>query len=136
QQKSTYHLQVMPPQGGKPDVAKDALILDEDVNGFSWTRDGQLLYASGNRLMQLSSAGKEKSALPSDNTLLPMYPTACPDGRHVVFSWPHEANKLNVWRVDLDGSSPRRLTFGSSDYALGCSPDSKWAAYASSADGV
>jgi Tol biopolymer transport system component len=53
------------------------------------------------------------------------------DGRYVVFvSW--EDNKRNVWRMNIDGSNPVRLTSGSFP---SLSPDSRWVIY-SSLDGT
>lgn len=36
---------------------------------------------------------------------------------------------MNVWRVNVDGSNPLRLTHGANDLAPYCSADSKWVFY-------
>ena len=58
-------------------------------------------------------------------------PKGCPDGRFIVFVWAnHAANKkVDIWRVDTDGSNPKQLTYGATDVGPVCSRDGKWVYY-------
>lgn len=58
-------------------------------------------------------------------------PRGCPDGRYIVFVWAnHAANKkVNIWRVDADGSNPKQLTDGTTDVGPVCSQDGMWVYY-------
>jgi Tol biopolymer transport system component len=55
-------------------------------------------------------------------------PSACGDGRHIVFLSIRE-QKLGVWRMDADGSNPVRLADESFALSPQCSPDAKWVVY-------
>ena len=50
---------------------------------------------------------------------------------HLIFSWMFHGgtNTLSLWRANVDGSSPVRLTEGKRDFRAVCSPDGKWAYY-------
>jgi Tol biopolymer transport system component len=58
-------------------------------------------------------------------------PEASPDGHYIVFS-SNRANKgaFNIWRMDMDGSNPIQLTYGSGETGPVCSPDGLWVVYA------
>ena len=55
-------------------------------------------------------------------------PTVSPDGHYIVFC-SRRAGSPNIWRMDIDGSNPKRLTSGSNDNWPRCSPDGKWVFY-------
>ena len=55
-------------------------------------------------------------------------PRVTSDGRHVVFFLAREL-ALNLWRMNLDGSDPVRVTQGGLDYGHSLSPDDKWIVY-------
>jgi TolB protein len=58
------------------------------------------------------------------------HPSACPDGRTVVFdSWAESDGIHSIWRVDTDGTNIRRLTFGRAGMGPSCSPDGQWAIF-------
>ncbi|HUN89120.1 MAG TPA: protein kinase [Terriglobales bacterium] len=50
---------------------------------------------------------------------------ACPDGKQILFAGLKD--KLNLWRVDLDGSNLKQLTNQEAPNNVTCSPDSKTA---------
>lgn len=53
-------------------------------------------------------------------------PTVSPDGRYVVFG-SNRAGARAIWRMNLDGSSPKQLADDGSNPQ--CSPDGKWVVY-------
>jgi len=55
---------------------------------------------------------------------------ACGDGRSIILQAAANA-RVNIWRMDADGSHPTRLTDGQSENSPDCSPDGKWLTYAS-----
>ena len=61
-------------------------------------------------------------------------PSACGDGRHIVFS-SLRGGHFTIWRIDADGSNPTQVTHSPLDNSPECSPDGKWVAYVSSAGG-
>jgi TolB protein len=55
-------------------------------------------------------------------------PVISADGRYIVFSsW--RDSKKNLWRMNLDGSNPVRLTTGLADSYPSFSSDSRWIVY-------
>jgi Tol biopolymer transport system component len=50
---------------------------------------------------------------------------------YLVFSWAFHAGttSTNIWRSNLDGSNPVKLTDGKNDRNPVCSPDEKWVYY-------
>jgi serine/threonine protein kinase/Tol biopolymer transport system component len=55
--------------------------------------------------------------------------SACPDGKHVVYSTYHDGN-FELWRADADGSNASKLPVGATLGGGGCTPDSKSFVYA------
>ena len=47
----------------------------------------------------------------------------------------YRAGVPNIWRMDLDGANPKRLTSSNWDRWPDCSPDGKWIVYSSSRAG-
>jgi eukaryotic-like serine/threonine-protein kinase len=55
-------------------------------------------------------------------------PSACPDGRHIVFESTGTGGR-NIWRIDADGSHVTKLTQSGSAFSPLCSPDSQSVQY-------
>ena len=53
------------------------------------------------------------------------------DGRFLVYSSSEEGKPAKVWRTNIDGSSPKQLTFGNDDRFATSSLDGKWVFYSS-----
>jgi serine/threonine protein kinase/Tol biopolymer transport system component len=88
------------------------------------------------RIISLTTAGGIESILPgggartllTSNKNLNTYVSTCGDGRSIVFQALSEG-RMNIWRMDADGSNATRLTHGETDYTPDCSSDGKWLAY-------
>jgi len=55
-------------------------------------------------------------------------PRPTPDGRYIVFT-SMRAGRQSVWRMDVDGSNPVRLTAGEREGSPYVSPDGRWVYY-------
>jgi eukaryotic-like serine/threonine-protein kinase len=101
-----------------------------DMLGLNWTADGKLLGTDGARLWTIEAGGKAPLQLVADSNAVIHFPSAC-GSRYIVFGWRfHEASNFpHVWRINLDGSNPVRLTSGKLDLLPVCSPDQKWVYY-------
>jgi len=82
------------------------------ANSPSWTRDGNVVYASNSGgtfdLYLLDPGGgtaRQLTANSGNNTS----PVVSPDGRHVVFV-SDRSGSVSLWRIDIDGSNPKQLT--------------------------
>lgn len=110
----------------------------EGVMGLAWTPDNRLLYAStaiGNTA--LNSGDPDLWLVqPADNNPVQLTfnvqgnirPIVTADGRYIIWV----SNRLgtgNLWRMNIDGSQPQRITQGIDDVAPDCSPDGRWVIY-------
>ena len=98
-----------------------------------WVPDGRIVFGSslgGSRaiwIMNRDGGGLKKITGSSGNSEMPF---AGSDNRHVVFV----SNRLdegvyNVWRSELDGTNPVRLTASTGEQFPVISPDMKWVVY-------
>jgi len=97
------------------------------TSGITWTPDGHILYtsnATGNFELRMTDPdGNSSMALPLDQEPK-FFPSACPDGRTVVFN----AGRKTVVRADLEGGKSQGLVAG---FYPRCSPDGGWVLFSS-----
>ncbi|MEK6282992.1 MAG: protein kinase [Acidobacteriota bacterium] len=106
-------------------------------SNLCWTPDGGIVFVSnesGNLdLLLIDSAGQNRKQLTS-NAGQNTNPTVSRDGRFVVFASTRSGQR-GIWRIDIDGNNPRRLSNGLADALPAISPDGKWVVYSSLAPG-
>ena len=91
--------------------------------------DGTIITRSSNSEIESIPAGGGGRTLLGSNRNTGGSVSACGDGHSIVYVALAEG-KLNVWRMDADGSNSTRLTNGQTDSVPDCSPDGKWLVYA------
>ncbi|HKE60190.1 MAG TPA: protein kinase [Pyrinomonadaceae bacterium] len=100
-------------------------------NGVSWTTEGRIVYVSneggGADIWITDPDGQNRKQL-TTNGAMNFSPVVSPDGRYVVFVSVRNGVK-SVWRLNIDGSNPVRLTNGLADSLPSVSPDGKWVVY-------
>jgi serine/threonine protein kinase/Tol biopolymer transport system component len=98
------------------------------IGQLSWMPSGSIVFAQedGN-LFAVNPDGSGHTLL-SPSEQLNSAPSACGDGRHIVFLSSRE-QKIGVWRMDADGSNPVRLADETVASSPQCSPDGKWVVY-------
>jgi Tol biopolymer transport system component len=97
-------------------------------NGLAWLTSRAIVYADSNGdMFSVQEDGGNRTVLtPGEhNSYLP---AACGDGRFIVFH-AYRNEKVNVWRMDADGSNPVQLTNEALAVTPACSPDGKWVLY-------
>ena len=106
-------------------------------NNVSWLPDGRIAFVSnegGNADIWLADPNGGNRKQLTSNGAMNFSPVVSADGRYIVFvTWQDE--KKNVWRMNLDGSNPVRLTSGLADSFPDLSPDGRWVVY-TAFDGV
>jgi serine/threonine protein kinase len=107
------------------------------INAFTWTPDSQLV---GDQDFVLSSVNPDtgaKTPLMSEQHALAGAPSACGNGRYIVFMLAlHKGAKTqNIWRMDADGGNPKQLSAGKLDGLPVCSLDNQWVYYIDQAAG-
>jgi len=106
---------------------------------FGWMRDGQLVVASDSDsgLALINPESGKETPLVAQAGARADTPSACADGRFVLFSSIFsKGNKaLNIWRTDSSGGELKQLTNGKVDVNPVCSPDGRWAFYQDEVNG-
>ena len=131
QQKATQVLYLMPAAGFSGNPPNPVPAQSKNAAMFGWASNGDVYFGDGGNLLRMSVDGSNKTTLLSDPASNVIHPDGCPGGRYIVFVWSnHSGNKkTNLWRVDTDGSNPKRLTSGVTDVGGFCSPDGEWVYY-------
>jgi serine/threonine protein kinase len=100
-------------------------------SNVSWTPDGRIVYVSNEGgsagIWITDREGSIRRQLTSNNGTN-VSPVVSDDGRYVVFGVLQD-DKKNLWRINLDGSNPMKLTSGLADSFPAVSPDSRWVIY-------
>jgi serine/threonine protein kinase len=123
-----FNFSVMPDRNGGAQVRN--ITSDAPVYTFSWTRGGQIMLGGAISLSLLDLGSGAKSEFKMEGTIAPKDPSACRDGRFILFTalrGPEGAS--NIWRMDANGGRFKQLTEGKSDRNPICSPDSQWVFY-------
>jgi len=101
--------------------------------GLSWSRDSRIVYSSNVSgrpdIWVMDANGKSQKQL-TTGALNNVWPSACPDGRHVVFM-SDRTGSPHIWRLDLDEGTVTQLTRGNGEFHPNCSPDGQWIVYTS-----
>ena len=109
------------------------------VGSFSWTPDGQLLIAQDLTLSLINPATGAKTELTtaSEGGGLAAHPSACANGRYIVFTLAGHSGKRaqTIGRMDAAGGNLTELTDGKLDDIPVCSPDGHWVLYRDVANG-
>ena len=97
-----------------------------------WTPDGDIVYVSlsggdANELWWMKSDGTGQRRLIS-NEADNQDDEVSPDGKFVVYVVDRNGSG-SIWRIDIDGSNPLKLTDGGADRSPSVSPDGNWVVY-------
>jgi len=101
------------------------------VLGFAWMKDARLLLDLRSGFTLTDPVADTSSLLGTGEASSPENPSACSDGRYLVFS-ALAATGLgtrNIWRMNTDGSDVTKLSSGRNDAFPVCSPDGHWVLY-------
>jgi Tol biopolymer transport system component len=118
---------------GDASSARQITAGDPAVSSLSWLPDGRIVYSNmSGELFALGPDGSHRTVLaPGENNNY--QPAACGDGPHIAFQ-AYRNEKVNVWRMDADGSNRVQLTDVVFAGIPSCSPDGKWVMYVISGD--
>ena len=104
----------------------------DGVFGVTWPAENQILYsfyASGaTKFATVSADGSNARDLPV-NVGNPLFPSACGDGQHIVFSLNRPQHGISLWRGDANAGDVKQLTSGPADAWPNCSADGKTVVY-------
>lgn len=124
-----WSLDVMSSAGGGADARA---IGPTDVStDFTWTHDGRLIDDREDALHGTDPGSGARSVFAATPNSTNGAPSACRDGRYVVFDHGPLTNKgsQTIWRADSAGGNLKQLSNGKSDHFPVCSADGKWVYY-------
>jgi len=130
QTKSTQNLYVLPAAGSPSPTANPLLPQGQNVYGFDWSADGNLVFSDFIHALRIGTDRSVPTQLVGDSTAAIVELAGC-GSHYMVFSWAFHGgtNSANVWRTNIDGTNPLKLTDGKDDRAPVCSADGKWVYY-------
>jgi len=111
----------------------------DGFNGLTFTPGGQIVYCSyvgnGQTIWIMNADGSNQRQLTPAAGHVEHSPSVTADGRYIVFH-STRSGALDIWRIDIDGGNPVKLTEGGSNYQPSVSPDGEWIVYKSLRNGV
>jgi serine/threonine protein kinase/Tol biopolymer transport system component len=119
--------QVSAADGARPNVSN--VTQRKGVSEILWDGNGEFLYTVNdgthtNLWVQEPGATVRQLTFEADN----FKPAQSNDGRYVVFV-STRAGALNIWRMNADGTQPKRLTDGAYEDVPSVTPDGRWVIY-------
>lgn len=124
-------IDVMPAGGGPETAASELVAAHERLAGISWTPEGEVLFARGNRIIAQRPGGTERTVFTGDADTPLSAPFACAGGRLLVFLWLFRpsGSTQQLWRVNGDGTNATALVDSGRVFGPTCSPDGQWVAF-------
>ena len=119
--------------------AKKAIRLPTGNIGFyssagsntDWMADGRIVFVSNEGahpdIWLTNTDGGDRKQLTANGDAN-FNPTVSPDGRYIVYTSAREGART-IWRMNVDGSNPIKLTNGVSDSFPSVSPDGRWVVF-------
>jgi eukaryotic-like serine/threonine-protein kinase len=119
------------PSAGANDSQARMIALGGPAHTFGWTTDGQLIADQNFTLTILNPETGARTPLPVEDNTVAVSPSACADGRYIVFQLSLHAKKptSNIWRMDAAGGNLKPLTDEKLAQFPICSPDGKRVLY-------
>ena len=110
-----------------PEQAKQIPAEQTDGVELDWLNDHRLIIATAN--FQVVAVDIDGSNRLQISHMPAIRPSACGDGKWIVFNMRNEKGDVNVWRATQEGSDLSQLTNGAFDDYPACSPDGNWVLY-------
>ncbi len=134
QTKLTFNLGIAP--ASAPSQLKPVpLASHENLWRWSWGANGMLIVPQAGQVKFVSPTGDETMLL-NDTGHVSDQTNGCGDGRYIVFRRVNRTGSaaVNLWRMDVNGSNVKQLTFGQNDREPSCTRDGKWVYYTDQTD--
>jgi serine/threonine protein kinase/Tol biopolymer transport system component len=96
-------------------LTPDGRVVFSTETGGAW--DIWIMNQDGSNRKQLTSGGRQS-----------VEPAVSPDGRYIVFTSVHPTS-VDLWRMDIDGGNPVRLTNTLFAFNAAFSPDGRWVVF-------
>jgi len=103
----------------------------EVFTNFTWMADGSLIADQKSTLNRIDPVSGSRLIVPTEQGSASGDPSACANGRYVVFEMAlgKGSSADNLWRMDSSGGDLKQLTTGKNDNHPVCSSDGQWVYY-------
>jgi Tol biopolymer transport system component len=103
----------------------------QQARGFAWLSDSEILLVLPSKLIRVSLDGNQQTEIFSDPNASIGFASVCGAGQTIVVQMRGHENDgaVRVWRMDVDGSSVKRLTNGENGNFPICARAGKWVYY-------
>ena len=114
------------PSSGPSSQARLIAATGADTN-LTWTKDNQIMDDHSNSLHLVNPATGAKADIATEAGLPSGNPSACADGRYIVFDLSFHAGETgsNIWRMNASGGELKELTTGTENSHAVCSHDGR-----------
>jgi serine/threonine protein kinase len=118
---------LVPNDGNGIPVALPGLRDQAKVIAVDWDGHGDLIITMATSILRMSPDGSRQTTLFSDESAAIQSSSVCGQSGPILFttSLGEGRDAFKIWRVNADGSNPKRLTTGTSDMNPRCLPDGK-----------
>jgi eukaryotic-like serine/threonine-protein kinase len=130
QNQPENEIDILSAQGAPVPSVLPGVPRQQQILGFDWAQDGDLLISEGSRLVKMRTDGSKVSTVVDDSGAVIPGVSAC-GGDSIAFLWFFHGgtNDLGLWRAKLDGSGQAQLSRNAATIVWNCSPDGKWMYY-------
>ncbi len=137
QSDSRSRIDVLAPKGGEAPARRlePGSSAMDGVQGVCWAPDGRIVYlswGSGNCDVWAMNADGTGIVQVTYDAYREWNPEVTRDGRYIVYA--SDRGGMSIWRVEIGGGTPTRLTSGPNDMRPLCSPDG-WVYFTRRAEG-
>jgi len=129
QQKVASNFYVLPGDGSSSADLRPFAAGGDHIQFFNWSADGGLLVSDLTQLTHTDAKGQNPTQLVSDPSAAILSLSPC--GGYIVFPWAfHDnSNSVGIWRINADGSNPKKLADQRFDTFPVCSANQNWVYY-------
>jgi len=127
QRQNSSSIVVLPASGNGTPVTVQGIPSAQRIPDIFWDKEGDLVAVTRNAITRTTVDGSHQTTLLSDPNGAIMRASSCANGGNILLNWYSRDGRdaVNVWRVDADGTRPKRLTSGVDDQDAVCSADGK-----------
>ncbi len=134
QRESESRIEVGPArdaQAARPFTTRPSRNDGSSDGGLLWTRDGRIVFTSEQgqavELWISKPDGSEARSL-TPGAHIALQPALTPDGKTMFYTG-DKAGSINLWRINVDGGEPQRVTTGDFEIQPQVTPDGRWLLY-------
>jgi serine/threonine protein kinase len=131
------HWNIFAESSQPPTGAPMQLTTGAPVSSFTWTPKGQVIFAQELALFSVDPSTGNKNAINLVGGGLATQPSACANGKYVLFALAgHEGStSQNIWRLESESGELKQLSNGKLEQFPVCSPDGQWVYFGDTSSG-